>query len=260
MALKTFVGDFLDKGCYNSTSRRLLRFAGMTCPEGILLTTSCLATTIELLEAVGEDIEARVERLQSYDEINFVWMVSFFTGFQRLRNSHREQLSGSASTGAGAAVGSPLPAPSDDLYDDGEDIFAAMTGKKPSVADPDAYDVANIDDDKGPDAENAKEGDHNDGMDIAAATADAPPTRKLKADPTKAQRLLLLGPVAAGIEFDVFHFVARKLNDYVHDKQWEQTEVALRAVKEIVRRLLIICVSWRHSQPLLTRFAPRCSG
>lgn len=216
MALKTFVGDFLDKGCYN-----------------------------KLLEAVGEDIEARVERLQSYDEINFVWMVSFFTGFQRLRNSHREQLSDSASTGAGAAAGSPLPAPSDDLYDDGEDILAAMTGKKPSVADPDAYDAANIDDDKGPDAENAKEGDHIDGMDVAAATADAPPTRRLKADPTKAQRLLLLGPVAAGIEFDVFHFVARKLNDYVHDKQWEQTEVALRAVKEIV-----LWVNWMREEPL----------
>jgi hypothetical protein len=109
------------------------------------------------------------------------------------------------------------------LEDELDDISTVL-GKKQSVADPAAYDVDNIDD---------KEQD--DDKEAEASTISL--TRGKKIDPTKAQRLVLLGPVAAGIEFEVFHFIARKLSEYVHDKQWEHTEVALRAVREIVRRL-----------------------
>jgi hypothetical protein len=184
-----------------------------------LLTVLCLSPSqTELLEAAGEDIEAKVE-LQSYDEIHFVWMVSFFTGFQRLRNSHREgQSTDSTATASSLST-------SDELEGELDDISTVL-GKKQSVADPAAYDVDNIDD---------KEQDDDDKEAEAAPTISL--TRGKKIDPTKAQRLVLLGPVAAGIEFEVFHFIASKLGEYVHDKQWEHTEVALRAVREIVRRL-----------------------
>lgn len=167
-----------------------------------------------MLEAVGEDIESRVENLQSYDEVHFIWMVSFFTGCQRLNNMNR-----------GPELHSTTASVDSLAVDEVDALEEALERPRPATSNAtDEYDVSNLDamqeeaPNKPPSTEGAK-----------------PERSNRTADRAKALRLELLGPVAAGVEFDVFSFIARKLNDCVQDKQWEQVEVALRALKEIVR-------------------------
>lgn len=169
----------------------------------------------DLLEAVSEDIRQCVDRLQAYDEVHYVWMISFFTGFQRLCNKNRDAR--------------PVELTKVTTTDEAKESDEMALERQPQPAAPnvDEYDIATI--------------GNEDAMEVAPETAEKKPgvQRESKgpnlADRTKAQRLELIGPIAAGIEFEVFEYAGRKLHDFVESKQWEKADVALRAVKEIVR-------------------------
>lgn len=161
-----------------------------------------------MLEAVSEDIEARAAKLQSFNELHFVWMVSFFTGYQRLRNIHRQNSRSSVGRGDQASSRDPL---------------LAETLK--STIEAEEHDTANVED-RDTDMEREP---------VTATTEPESRRQERRSEQLNSESRIFLGPVAAGIEFEVFLSVARRVSEYVQDKQWEKAEIGLRAVKEMVR-------------------------
>ncbi len=179
------------------------------------------------------------------DEVRFLWLISFFVGYQRIAQANKSDSlddvedipSQDDSNGEKDKQRSFEKRNSGDFnpLNEAADITEGNDDKKVQA---DMFDAMNIDNDTEESKEQQKEKDQRDLKDNQQEKEREKKKRiqqdRRRAD-MKKQQMQIIGPVVSSFDsFDCFLFISRQMATYVEEKNYNCLHVAVASLKELV--------------------------